>query len=75
MPNADDLVLRFFSAHFPPEIHHHLDEIDDLCQTIEESMRGRRTIRLSGGDLNVELAEDAGDDAIGTVLIQNVTDR
>lgn len=73
---SDDFVLQCISAYFPPEINDSVDEVDDLCRAIQEGMRGRRTIRLFGGGINVELAEDYNDDpTTGKALKDNVTDR
>lgn len=74
-PGAGDLVVQCLSVHFPPEIHHHTGEIGDLCRQVHDSMRGRRTIRLLGGDLNFHLAEEIVDDAMGKALCMNYQRR
>lgn len=76
MPGADDSVLQCISAHFLPEINHRIHEVDDMCRTIQDTMRGTRTIRLLGGDINVEMAEDvAGGPTISMALIHDFAGR
>lgn len=70
-PGADDVVVQCLFVHSPRVIHHHTDEVGDLCRQVHDSMRSRRTIRLLGGDLSVHLADEIGGDVIGKALCKH----
>lgn len=70
-----DLTLQTMSVHMPSSIEHTVDDADDVLGQVTDVLRGRRTMRLLGADLNLELYDQRPDNFVGQALLPTKTAR
>lgn len=60
---TDCTTLQFTTAHLPSTMNHDAEELDGTLQTLAETQRGKRTIRMVGLDATVDMTRNYnGDD-------------